>query len=383
MTWDENVIRSIFRAIQSGDANLVRELLNEQPDYKGYEEYIISWLHDAVEHGTLEVVKALVDLGMDINKIDQPAERSPLIEAIRKERLDVAKFLLSRGADPDLGRPLIAAINRKESGLALEFVKLLVEQGADLNRFFPWYGEEKVGFSPLGWAVANEKTEIVDYLRSKGAVLSDRELGGKGELRNLAEEIVAYFEEHCGAVKPQALIEIVPTEMPIAIRVVPPGKKRKNITLFTTGMSEKAMTVPPGNEEYRFAELFIELPNNWPLSKDALADPNYGWPIDWLRQIANYPHENDTWLGGPATIIANDDPPQVLAPKVLFTSIMLMAEESLISRDGRTIQLYRVFPLYTEERELEIKKGISALIRAFQKAATPLVVDLRRRSVAK
>jgi hypothetical protein len=147
-------------------------------------------------------------------------------------------------------------------------------------------------------------------------------------------------------------------------------------------MSEQAMSVPEENEEYQFAELFIQLPEKWPLTKQAMKDPNYAWPLDWLRSIAQYPFENDTWLGAPATIIANGDPPERLAPKIKFTSLLLLAEHELRSRTGRKINLYRISPLYSEERELEMKKGIGALLQAFDRKDIPFVVDLKRPNAA-
>src|SRR5262249_40941463 len=156
----------------------------------------------------------------------------------------------------------------------------------------------------------------------------------------------------------RALIEIVPTEPPIAIHFITATANRNHATLFTTGMSKVGMKVPPGQEAYRFAELFIQLPGDWPLNTKALADPNHGWPIRWLRQIAKYPSQNETWLGGPVTIVANGEPPERLAPNTELTSIMLFAERDFVSRGGYTIQLYRLVPLYTEERELELSEGV-------------------------
>lgn len=59
-----------------------------------------------------------------------------------------------------------------------------------------------------------------------------------------------------------------------------------------------------------------------------------------------------------------------------------MADRSFTSRDGREIYLYRLTPLYTEERQLEIDQGIAALMHAFDKYDVPSVVDLTRPNVA-
>ena len=374
------------RAIDSGDVAAVRRLLAEHPALKDYSDCIApSWLHKATRDGaSIEMMRMLLDLGLNVNKTDEGGQDTPLTEAVGGEHLEAAHFLLSRGADPNLGRPLIGAINIESDELALAFVKLLVEHGADVNRSFPVFGSQEVAIEPLTWAEGQGKTAIADYLRSKGAVAPE----GSKPVDNpappdLDAEVVAYFQEHFGLVRPGALIEIVPVEPPIAVHCVPAGDGRDCITLFTTGMSEHAMTVPDGQEDYQYAELFVQLPAGWPLTKKLLGDPKHGWPIHWLRQIAKYPHQQQTWLGAPATLFANGDPPRPLAPHLGFTTWLLLPEFDFVSRERRKVQLYRLVPLYTEERELELKKGLPALLRALDRNKVSFVVDLRRKNVAR
>ncbi len=378
---DYGIIRPISKAIRTGDIAAVRELFRNHPEYKEYQTVLtVSWLHDAAFHGQIEIVQMLLEMGADINK---GGEANPLIESIRQGNVAMADYLLAHGADPNLGRTLISAINRESEDVALQLVKLLVEHGADFDRVFPWFNDETLTFTPLTWAIANGKTTIADYLRSKGAAEPERKPAiAAAEPKNLSDEILAYFTEHFGPVQLQSLIEIVPSDPPVAIHVVPASSDSRDITLFTTGMSERALTTPQGADDFRFAELFIQLPGDWPLGRDSLADPNFGWPIHWLRSTAKYPHQQGTWLGGPATIIANGEPPAPLAPNTQFTSLLLLAENEFVSRDGRKIVLYRMSPLSTEERDLELREGIAALMRAFDASSVPFVVDLNRRNVA-
>lgn len=99
------------------------------------------------------------------------------------------------------------------------------------------------------------------------------------------------------------------------------------------------MKTPKGQEEFPFAELFIQLPGDWQYTSP---DPNWSWPIHSLRKIAQYPHNNDTWLGGPVASVANDDPPQPLAPNTNMTSLLLIAEHSFDRQADKTVQLYRL-----------------------------------------
>lgn len=197
--------------------------------------------------------------------------------------------------------------------------------------------------------------------------------------RPASEEVLAYFAENFGTVSTRPVLQ-VDLGHPVTVYAIEPQGDRKHLTLFTAGLSSKEMTVPQGQDDYALAELFIELPGDW--SYRNLADLSAAWPVVWLSKTAQYPHENETWLGGFATIIANEDPPQPLAPNIRFTSLLLLAEKDFVRSDGRTVQVYRVSPLYTAERELEIQQGIPALLRAFDRQNVPFIVDLHRKSVS-
>ena len=235
--------------------------------------------------------------------------------------------------------------------------------------------------------------DVVAYLRSKGAktvaeLRAEGKLppaksgsgGGTGDERSFPEQAVTWFSENIGPVNAAALTEIVPNELPITIHVIPASDERPFVTLFTSGMSERPMMVPDGEEIYAFAELFIQLPKDWKYQE--LQNPQWNWPILWLRRIARLPHDGETWLGGPTTIIAEDEPPTPINPGLPFTSMLLMAEHHFKTDQGAILQLYRVTPLHTDERALEIRSGIPALMNAFDRNSTPFIVDLKRKSVA-
>lgn len=102
-----------------------------------------------------------------------------------------------------------------------------------------------------------------------------------------------------------------------------------------------------------------------------------------MRKIANYPIKKNVPLGGSLTIVANGHPPTPLGPGTQFTSILLLAEKQFDHDDGVTAQRYRMVPLYTEERDLAMKQGTPALLRAFDRASVPFIVDVARPRVVK
>ena len=165
------------------------------------------YLHDAIEVNNLNIVKLLINKGIDVNQIAKGENgtyyyegRSPLSLAVFKENADIVKFLLlhdadvnmdeepilytavnwydsykksslniiklilNAGADIDVryssSTPLIAAIKKGY----VDVVKLLIEYGADVN-----YTDKK-GKKPLYYAInSSKKNEIIKLLVDEGA----------------------------------------------------------------------------------------------------------------------------------------------------------------------------------------------------------------------
>ena len=157
--------------------------------------------------------------------------------------------------------------------------------------------------------------------------------------------------------------------------------------LVTEGMSARPMTAPDGGEAFQYAELVLRLPHDWPLTLAAFENPNHFWPIEWLKRIARYPHDNDTWLGGPHTIIANGEPPEPFAPNTKLSCLMLLANPSEFGRwtrpdDGAEVVFYDLFGLYTQVRDLELREGLGELLHRFQSRFISKVLDPHRPNVA-
>jgi hypothetical protein len=197
--------------------------------------------------------------------------------------------------------------------------------------------------------------------------------------------LIRHMEDRFGPVQDFCVTEIV-RGIGIAVHIIPPGPDRDFVTLFTAGMSDRPMNVPAGQEEFRFAELVMMLPADWPRSQEAFARDTTAWPYLWLRRIAAYPFEEDTWLRGPYAIFPNGEPPQPLAPNTRLSCLLVLEDLSSAGRlqneDGRSILFFGVYPIYTEERDLERQRGVMALLTRFASDATLKVVDLRRSNLA-
>lgn len=117
----------------------------------------MSALHYAAREGLIESVRALVEAGANINRLNPIDKTSPMVIAISNGHYDVAKYMLEHGADPNLENidglaPLYATLENRWGPVAwtptsataangvvqqktthLELMKALLEKGADRN----------------------------------------------------------------------------------------------------------------------------------------------------------------------------------------------------------------------------------------------------------
>jgi len=106
----------------------------------------------ASRDGHLDAVRALLEAGADVNQISAGDHSSPLVIAIANSHYEVGKFLVDRGADPNLANvdgltPLYATIDMQYAPVSwapnpltvqekishVELIKALLAHGADPN----------------------------------------------------------------------------------------------------------------------------------------------------------------------------------------------------------------------------------------------------------
>ncbi len=121
------------------------------------------------------------------------------------------------------------------------------------------------------------------------------------------------------------------------------------------------------------------------LTPKALSDETKRWPFEWLMRIARWPHEHNTWLG-PTAVFANGEPPKPFAKNTKLSCIFAAPAGYDFSTwqrpDGQTVTIYQLYPIYTEERDLEREEGAEELLGRLMDADLPLYVDPKRENVA-
>lgn len=156
-------------------------------------------LHFAAREGQMDAIRELVAGGADVNRVAASDKTSPITTALVNGHLDIAKYLLDHGADPNLANtdgltPLYATIDIRWRANAwypqpdvgeqktnyLELMGALIDRGANINARLGrklWYRRFRYGddwVDPNGatafWraAQANDLTGM-RFLISRGA----------------------------------------------------------------------------------------------------------------------------------------------------------------------------------------------------------------------
>lgn len=206
-----------------------------------------------------------------------------------------------------------------------------------------------------------------------------------GDPENI-DRIADHVERHIGRVK-MVYHELISDLVHVDIHMVEPTSERNYYTLVTSGMSDRPMTVPEGCEEFRFAELMISLPPDWPMGEEAWKDEKYYWPVRMLKFLARFPHGYDTWLG-PMHTIPNGNPPAPFASDTKLCGAILLPGVTVppgfhrLEAPGKDILFHSVIPLHADEMDLKLKAGGEALFEGFDKHGVSEILDPSRPSSA-
>ena len=127
----------------------------------------------AVVRGGVIAARLALDDGADVSRVDQYGD-SPLRTAVRHGRVDVARFLLDRGADlhernheqmPNPGGSLLhVAVFAQRNRVAI--TRLLVDRGLNVRQ------TDDDGEAPLHVAAARGGADVASFLLDRGAEIN-------------------------------------------------------------------------------------------------------------------------------------------------------------------------------------------------------------------
>lgn len=169
------------------------------------------------------------------------------------------------------------------------------------------------------------------------------------------------------------------------ILVVKANAERPFHTLVTSGLSDRAMPTP--QEEWKFAELCLLLPADWPLEPHLDYTTDAQWPVRWLYDMAHMPLRSGGWLGYGHSV-PNGEPPRPFAPQTKLCSWLLLPPVSLPQsftrvrlNDNSVLNFWTLVPLHQDETYLKVNKGTPALIEKLAYKGVSDILDPQRKSV--
>lgn len=215
---DESPSKKLFSAVMFGDAAQIKELAAAGADVNSRENDrpLIAW---ASQNQSVEVVKALIESGADVNSVDGIGH-TPLMRAVETNQLAIAQTLIQAKADlnikapngdtalmmavknnsPEVVKALIdaganASITNEDGNTpaltaaqndGVEIIKILGAAKADMNT-------SNAAYTPLSYAIGQENVTLVKALLDAGADPNVKPSNGAGPLFQAAHsaEIVA------------------------------------------------------------------------------------------------------------------------------------------------------------------------------------------------
>ena len=127
-------------------------------------------IHWAAGWGKIAAMQFLLRNGAAINAVNRFG-KTPLDNAAGLHRLEIIEFMLAQGADVRKGAPLASALqgsaDKVRAAQAIAVVRYLLRRGADVNRPGPRFGK-----TPLMQAAQAGSLELVKLLVNNGADLN-------------------------------------------------------------------------------------------------------------------------------------------------------------------------------------------------------------------
>lgn len=151
----------LFSAVNSGNLTLVKSILEQDIHLLNIkDENGCTPLHIAVQDGFVDIAEYLISKGADVNEKD--AHGYTCLHLVKS--LEMAELLISKGAEVDVKEDygLTPLHNAVLEGYD-EIVVFLLSKGADINAV------ENKGFTPLKMAMEYQLPEIEQILRTHGA----------------------------------------------------------------------------------------------------------------------------------------------------------------------------------------------------------------------
>ncbi len=348
-----DVSLQISQAYTEDNLDEFARLLNENPSELLTEDGLDHWMWTSAMEGKLSFVKALVELGIDINhpsSHDRP--EGAIAEAAAHNHLEIVQWMLDNGAEMNFeveGQLCSLALFGAVQGGHLEVVKLLVDHGADIHANWD-------GLNMVADADDNGFYDIRDYLISQGAthICETIPPNYAAAHQQLIEEIT-YDGDHVEENRPLGEWKsFVPGQPDVKLHSVPARNDWEELLIFTTGLSDRNIPVDE-DQMYSGIELLMILPTDWEFSEEALLEPRWNWPLECMKLLINQIRSLD--FLPPHPILLTNDELSDYCPANNLSGWFLQRYDEIRCADSRNVNIYKITPVSTQDVEAIQKEG--------------------------
>ena len=182
--------------------------------------------------------------------------------------------------------------------------------------------------------------------------------------------VKVHIDQYFG-VYTQLLTDDSDPDHPLEIAVILPRPEHDYYTLVTVGLSRHRMDFSEERREEKLerAELLINLPRDWKLTKADCREEQWSWPIRMMLATAYFAMEDpEVGLESRTTLMEGEDGIPFAENTDLRGEILLypgvFGEESFFCRlpGGEEVNFYQVIPLYRDELEYKLAHDADALL---------------------
>ncbi len=163
---EKKAIKKIYDLIKSGDIEQVKKkLIITDMSILDFITPFGTWLHVAARAGRLDMIKFLVESGMNINLNEGVPKSAPIAHAASEGYLEIVDYLFSKGAKLDVSDPNRNALFSAIYGGHIDIVRYLVQNGIDIT--IKYTGDTMKDMGAYEFAIERGQTEIADYIKEK------------------------------------------------------------------------------------------------------------------------------------------------------------------------------------------------------------------------
>ena len=292
--FDENkeLFFKLYSYVCEDSEKHVSAILDKNPNFAHVPVYggVLSsanLLHIAASDGAEKVCVLLINLGLDINNIDE-YYLTPLVEAATYGKLSLVQTLVNKGAWVDgdsraVETPLISASREGHH----DIVEYLIESGADINRLQTKWNQTALDVA-ISYQMINDTRRTIGLLKSHGAISVHDKTNLIAELQNSA---LSSILRNASWVSP---LMVSNNSVNVGMATFSGDKKHK--LLFTASVSN----------ELHQKEFMMYVPFDWPIHQQLVREnTNVSFPVQILLELAEFTLEGGNLTEG--FIIGKED----------------------------------------------------------------------------